>query len=129
MRLRLFAQQQFFRYVVVGLLCVGIEYLSYLLLSVYGNVPYLYGHGIAVALATIVGYIFQKKYTFKNSDTNHKKRLWRFIVVICISTIIGAGVLYIFIDVLDVPSAVAKIIQLTGTVFLNYTAHKLYTFR
>lgn len=118
---------QFMRFVLVGALCTGIQYL----LLVVG-VEWL---GLDAVLASTLGYLasaaanyhLNRRYTY-TSDAPHAVLVWRFVTVLAIGSVLNALFMQLLHGYLHLQYVLAQLLATGGTLIWNFCAHRYWTF-
>lgn len=119
---------QFFRYVIAGGITAAVELVCFLILLELGW-WYLLANLIAFGVAVVVGFFAQKYFTFRNHNTQHVQQILKFLIIVTVGYILANFYLWIFIDILAWPPAVAKCLQLVLVMISNCAGQKWFTFR
>jgi putative flippase GtrA len=104
----------------ISILYIGVSILSIHLLT---SATYSF------SIASINGYILNRKFTFKEEGSVNLLQYIQFLII----SLIGLGLtllfLYIFTTFLSIHYIVAKIITVVLVVFWNYFANNAWTFK
>jgi putative flippase GtrA len=111
-----FGPGSFFRFVVGGGINTLLTYLLFLLLAAF--MPYAIAYTITYAFGIALSYVINAFFVF---DTGHDwKAMVRFPVAYAVQYLWGLALLFLLIDVLTMPRAIAMLVVIaTGTV-LSY---------
>lgn len=118
---------QFMRFVQVGMLCTGIQYIL-LAIGVEGL-----GLG-AVAASTLgflassaVNYVLNRRYTYA-SNASHAVLVCRFVAVLAIGLLLNGLVMQLLHGYLHWQYVVAQLVATGATLLWNFSAHRCWTF-
>ncbi len=123
---KLFKIQQI-RFLFVGGLNTIVGYGTYALLIML-NVNYLLANTISTVVGVIHSYIWNRKFTFK-SNKNVKSELFKFVIVYCISYLIGLFNIFILVSKFGINKYAAGLVNLIITTFISWFGHKYFSFR
>lgn len=117
----------FLRYISIGALSAVVELALFSLAYQYFEWPLLVANSGALALAVVVNFAAQKKWTFRiQGQTSRQLRLY--VLMQAISAVLNNLLVYLMIARWDWFAPVAKIIQI-GLVFVwNFSFCKLVVF-
>lgn len=120
--------RQFFKFGIVGFINTFNSWIIYYSL-VFLNVNYLISTTIAYFLSSIIGYMLNKKWVFKNKENHNKvSSLVKYYAVYVSSYFLNLLCMYVFVDVFGISKLFAPILVLFITVPYNYIFSKLWVF-
>ena len=111
-------------YLFIGLSCVSLDFVSFILLSKIFN-PF-YSNTIAYSLGSVCSFLLNKKYTFKSKNT--KLSRLKFISIILLGFISSQIVIFIGIRVNGINHnlAVIKWFAMIISVSIQYLGNTIY---
>ena len=117
---------QFIKFGIVGLSNTVIGLGSYYLF-LYLGCHYMIANILSWILSVFNAFYWNSKYVFKTTNT-WLKALLKTYVSYGISFIIGAILLYILVEIVNISDIIAPVLVLVITIPLNFILNKLWTF-
>lgn len=114
------------KYGVVGVANVIID-LSVFALLVHFGLWYVAARVVAVVVATVNGYMFNRIWTFR-AGAHQTAKLARYVTVQGIGLLLSVGMLAFLVEVLDVPKLAAAVLALPFVAGYCFLANRLWTF-
>lgn len=128
---QLYRRKTFVKFVIVGLSATAVDFFGYLALTrIFGLSP-LTANPISVETAIIWSFTLNNLWTFGKHD-HQKSLLRRFITYQFVtfgSLLFSQIQIFLYIHILNIPDAIAKLITLPTVAIFNYSIHKRWTFR
>ncbi len=128
---QLYRRKTFVKFVIVGMSATFVDFFGYLLLTRLFNLSPLTANPISVESAIIWGFFLNNLWTFSKAD--HQKKLFtRFLTYQFVtfgSLLFSQIQIFLYLHVLNLHDAVAKLITLPTVAIFNYSIHKRWTFR
>ncbi|MCX6744227.1 MAG: GtrA family protein [Candidatus Parcubacteria bacterium] len=121
--------RQFIKFCLVGLINTLIDFLVYLFLSRIIGLPFWGANLISVFIAMSSSFIFNKYWTFKNRDNNHKIQFIKFTLVNIVYFLLNNGIVFGLVHFAHIDDLAAKLVAVAVGMFWNFGANKLWTFR
>jgi putative flippase GtrA len=119
---------EFLRFLVVGILSAGIEYLLWFLFKM--KMDYKLANVPAFVLTNIVTFILSNRYVFNTAGRGNKKyELTLFIVFLGGALIVNSAVLSLCVEILHLDAGLSKVIAIGVTVVWNFITRKHIVFR
>ena len=111
-------------YLIIGISCVSIDFLSFMQLSKFIN-P-LYSNPISYMFGSICSYLLNKKYTFQSE--NSKLSIIRYSSIILVGLSASQLVIFFGLNLLNFKNylAVIKWLAMLTSVSLQYFGNTLY---
>lgn len=121
------AFRQFTRFVVVGAVATGLQYLI-LILLVQGRLagPVL-ASNTGFVTSSLFNYLLNRRYTFR-SDRAHAHALPRFMAVASVGLGINASLMWLFASQIGAHYLVAQVAATGGALVWNYAMNRLWIF-
>lgn len=117
----------FMKYIAVGGLSALIEFSLFSIFLNLLRLPLLTANSLALAITILVHFNLQRRWTF-NSAQALRRQLPLYGVMILVSALLNNALIYLFVVVLEIPPAVAKVTQI-GLVFgWSFSFSKLVVF-
>lgn len=119
--------RQFFKFAVVGLLSLAVEYLSLIYLMGVLNVGYLLATTISFTISIVFNYFLSMKYVFVRKDGMSRKK--EFTIFAVLSAIgLGLNDLYMFIGVslFNIGTMAMKLISTFFVTWYNYFSRRKF---
>lgn len=109
------------RYVAAGLVNTGVTYVLYLILLQV--LPYLWAYSITFLAGIALGYALNCFWVFRNEVS--LKTAMGYPVIYGANYLLGVALLWILVDKLDVPSALAPLFVVAMSVPIMYFVTKI----
>jgi putative flippase GtrA len=117
----------FFRYVAVGGTSALIEYTLFNVLYSGVGLATLVANSIAIVIAVIFHFNLQKRWTFRDAQSL-RRQLPRYLMMIGVAAVLNNLLVYLFIEVMLMPPALAKLLQIGLLFSLQFTVSRLIVF-
>lgn len=128
--------RQFFSYFLVGGIAAIVEWVSFALFSNLLNVNYIAATCLAFIFSTAANWFLGRLWTFRDNKSYIGKREKELLLVFTVSALgllLNMGLMYLFVTVLRLDSAMLKIIDKiasTGIVFFwNFFMRRLVIYK
>ena len=120
--------RQIIRFAVVGLLSSAINYGIFYLLFTHFNVNYSASTAIGFMTGVLAGFLFNKAWTFSESDESKKFILPYFLVYLFS---LGASLLFmkLAVEVFHIDARIANFLSIGFTTVLNFLGIKILVFK
>lgn len=118
---------QIIKFLIVGGIATLIDWAIYYVLYNYLSLEPLIANIISYSLSTIYNYLASVKYVFKVNK--EKKKYHNFIIFIVFSLIgllLSEGLIYLFINKLNINKMIAKIISTILVMIFNFITRKIF---
>ncbi|MBM3250623.1 MAG: GtrA family protein [Candidatus Nealsonbacteria bacterium] len=123
--------QQFFRYVIIGLINTGLDFGIYTALTrgfEFWKKHYLWANAIAFLIVVTWSFFWNKYWTFNNHERKHLAQYMKFVFTTLIGISIAEGVLYMGVEIFSLHDLVSKIIAAPFVVFWNFFNYRIWVF-
>jgi len=118
---------QFIKFCIIGVSNTIIWFGIYYLL-LYFYVYYLLANIIAFVFSVLNSYLWNRKFTFtKNTTTLFT--ITRLYASYGITTLLGTGLLYFFVDIVGLSKIISPVINIGITTVINFLLNKYFVFR
>lgn len=115
-----FAGKRFFSFLIFGGVNTAVTYLLYLWLS--DMMHYQTAYFIAYISGIVLAYLFNLRYVFE--ATNSLKKFVLYPLIYVVQYLAGAFLMYLFLQILYLPNAVAPLIVIIMLLPISYLLNK-----
>lgn len=115
-------------YGIIGSLSAGIDFITYVGLNTYLEVPYLTANFISVTCGISMSFYLNRTYNFKVSDKS-TQRLILFFTIGFGGLLASTALLHFFMNYTSLSSEIAKILSIVLVVFFQFLLNKFVTFK
>ena len=119
----------FWSYLFISVIATIVDVLFLFLLTDVVKINYLVSGTISFFFGTVVAYIGQKYFTFKDKNKRVARQFGLFAFISVIGLLINLGVLKICVDVLGLHYMIGKVFAIGIGFIWNYTANRKITFK
>jgi len=120
-------RQLFFKYITVGAASALLEYSLFNLLYSGAGLATLTANSIAIALTLLFHFNMQKRWTFRDAQS-WQRQLPRYLVMVTVAAVLNDILVYVFIDVMLLPPALAKLLEIGLLFGWTFTVSRLVVF-
>jgi putative flippase GtrA len=117
----------FFRYIAVGGASAILEYAVFNALYSGAGLATLRANSIAIVIAVVFHFNMLKRWTFRDSQSL-RRQLPRYLMMIGVAAVLNNLLVYLFIEVMLLPPALAKLLQIGLLFGLQFTVSRLIVF-
>lgn len=117
------------KYLFISVITTLADILFLFILVEAFGINYLISATISYCIGIIIGYIGQKKITFRDKNKKIIKQFFTFTVVSLIGLLINLGVLKLFVEFFGIHYMISKIIAIGIGFIWNYSINKKITFK
>jgi putative flippase GtrA len=117
----------FVKYIAVGGASAVLEYTLFNILYSGAGLATLVANSIAIVITVIFHFNMQKRWTFRDSQSLHRQ-LPRYLMMITVAAAINNLLVYLFIEVMLLPPALAKLLQIGLLFGWTFTVSRLIVF-
>ena len=121
-------RQQFLSFGIIGVLSGFIDYAIMVILHEIFELEPVTAATFGYIAGSINSYIYNKNITF-NRNNNCESYLYKFIAIALFSLILNVFFMQIMVNKIGIYYIFAKIITILVVFFINFFAHKYWTFR
>ena len=118
---------QFSRYLLAGVFCAALEYLSFMLLQTKINL--LVANTLAYALGFTGSFLLNKYAVFPNNNGKTPQQLLAYCLLALFNYIIGMALLVWLVQSAGLPAFAAKAIAMVTVVSWNFLMYKKVVYR
>lgn len=120
---------EFIKFVLVGFINLTIDFSLYLILTRLAGIDYLWANVLSFTAATVNSFIFNKKWTFRNTSKNYQRQYLQFYLVSGVGLGLNQIMLFLLVDKIHIYDLVAKASAVVVVTFWNYSANRVWTFK
>lgn len=117
----------FFKYIAVGGASAVLEYVLFNVLYSVVGLATLVANSIAIAITLMFHFNMQKRWTFGDSQAL-RRQLPRYLMMIAVAAVLNNLLVYLFIEVMLLPPALAKLLQIGLLFCWMFTVSRLIVF-
>jgi putative flippase GtrA len=117
----------FFKYIAVGGASALIEYTIFNVLYSALGMATLVANSIAIVIAVIFHFNMQKRWTFRDSQSL-RRQLPRYLMMVGVASLLNNLLVYLFVEVMLMPPALAKLLQIGLLFGWTFTVSRLIVF-
>jgi len=117
----------FLRYIAVGGASALIEYSVFNVLYSGARLATLLANSIAIVIAVLFHFNMQKRWTFRDSQSL-RRQLPRYLMMIGVAAVLNNLLVYLFVEVMLLPPALAKLLQIGLLFGWTFTVSRLLVF-
>jgi putative flippase GtrA len=117
----------FLRYIAVGGASAVIEYTVFNLLYSGAGLATLLANSIAIVIAVIFHFNMHKRWTFRDPQSL-RRQLPRYLMMIGVAAALNNLLVYLFVEVMLLPPALAKLLQIGILFGWTFTVSRLIVF-
>ena len=131
MRLLIFKREvskQFIRFCLIGLESTVLNYLVFLVLFSFLSINYLVAAAIGFIAGTLLGFIFNKIYTFE-SQRKAQREIAPYFLVYLFSLVFTILAMKFLVDFLLIKPLIANVFVIAITTIINFFGTKIIAFK
>ena len=117
----------FLRYIAVGGASAVIEYTVFNVLYSGAGLATLVANSIAIVIAVMFHFNMQKRWTFRDAQSL-RRQLPRYLMMIGVAALLNNLLVYLFVEVMLLPPALAKLLQIGLLFGWTFTVSRLLVF-
>ena len=119
---------QFLKFGIVGVSNTLIGLAIYYALVFFG-VHYLIANTIAFVLSVLNAYYWNKKFVFRTKEHGKNRQLVRIYLAYGFTFLLGSGLLFLQVNIIDVSEWLAPLVNLCVTIPLNFLLNRFWVFK
>lgn len=123
--------KEFIKFSIVGISNISIDFLIYLLLTretVFFSQHLLFANILSFIVASFNSYYWNKSWTFRDNNKNHRILYTKFLAVSIGGLIIAQLIFFIGVHYLNIYDILVKILASAIAISWNFLLNKLWTF-
>ena len=118
----------FIRYCIVGSLGTFIDIFVFYVAYEILHFALLFSAFLSFMLAVINNFLLNKNWTFQNRSKNSRKQFVKFFIVSCVGLCFTLSFMYLFVEIFEIWSPLAKAITSLIVLSWNFLGNKYWTF-
>jgi len=126
--LKFFKYKKIIKFCVVGISGAIIDFTALICLVELFSVPILIANGFAFSLAVINNFIWNKTWTFRNTEKKYLKQFSQFVIIALIGLSLNILLMHLFVSI-GLHYTLAKIIIVFIVGAWNFLTNKYWTFK
>jgi len=119
---------QFVKFGLVGISNTIISLAIYYVLILLG-LHYLVANTIAFVISVLNAYYWSRKFVFVSKNANSGKQIVKVYISYGFTFLLATGLMFLQVDVLEVSTWIAPLVNLCVTVPLNFFLNKFWAFK
>ena len=117
------------RYLLIGGTCAVLDLFLLFIFVNYFHIWYLYSATASFIIVSMLGYLGQKYFSFRNYKNNHGKQLPIFFIIASVGLLLNASFMFLFVSLMNLWYILASIITKFIVLIWNFFANKNITFK
>jgi putative flippase GtrA len=118
---------QFSRFVLVGLVCTGLQYLLLVAGVEWLRLNAVFASAVGYLVSAGLSYALNRRITF-GSLAPHRRALLRFVVVMAMGLLLNSACMQLLHGALQWHYVLAQLLATAMTTLWNFIAHRSWTF-
>jgi putative flippase GtrA len=119
---------EFIRYVVVGVVSVGIEMALLIMFVEWMKMSYLQSNVLAFLITNILNYALSRLWVFEKTGRRKRIEFVLFAISVSISLLISQSLMYVGVEQLHLDYKLSKLISIVIVVAWNFFTRKNFVF-
>jgi len=120
---------QVFRFLLVGLFCASIEYLTFNGLINAFKVEYLIANVISIVIAVSINYILSKAFVFEKSRYSKRDEFLSFVLFSVLAIVLNQFILWVFFEIVKLDIRLCKAFAIIIVAAFNFLTKKHIVFK
>jgi|GEM_PF-685560 len=120
---------QLFKFILVGLFCACIEFLTFNFLISFFKLEYLIANAISIVIAVSLNYVLSRAFVFGNSKYSKKVEFLSFVLFSILALALNQCILWFFFQIVKLDIRVCKVLAIGIVAFFNYVTKKYIVFK
>ena len=121
--------RQFVKFGIVGALNTSIQFVVFVVLFRWLNIPMLVASGVGYLAGIINSYLINRVWTFEVREKRQTGEFLRFVAVNIVSMGVNLGTLKMLADGVGLMPEVAQVLAIGSSLVVNFSGNKWWTFR
>ena len=126
---KLFENNQFLKFCLVGAFCAFQNILILYILTSLLNLHYIFSIFVQMLYVNTLGFYLNRRYTFTLQSNRFWQELFKYHTVMLSSFFIVSVLMYILVDLMHVWYLYAFIMLTIGLTLYSFLVHKKWTFK
>lgn len=119
----------FFRFLIVGLLASIINLLCFYILFYKLNVYETLSYSISYVLGVVIGFIFNKRWSFNYKKESNKALFSKYLIVYTFNLFVGMGIFELVLIMSNIEELLVQAIVIIITAVSNFIGLRKFVFR
>lgn len=119
---------QFIKFGLVGLINTSVSLIIYYI-CIFMNLDPVISSGIGYILSSLVGYLINGKWVFKDGDIKSHRTIARYYLCYGTSFLLNLVSMYVLVSVMGVSSNIAPLVTMCITIPFNFVVNKFWVFK
>jgi putative flippase GtrA len=119
----------FFRFLIVGLLASIINLLCFYILFYKLNVYETLSYSISYVLGVVIGFIFNKRWSFNYKKESNKALFSKYLIVYTFNLFVGMGIFELVLIISNIEELLVQAIVIIITAVSNFIGLRKFVFR
>ena len=124
-----FVSKQFLKYIIIGLLGTGLDFLFLYCLVEYLRLYYVLAAFISVAIVIWISFTFNKYWTFANHEKKYLSQFSKYILSHAFAYGLNLIILIILVEIFGLWYILAKVFATAVSAICNFLLTKKWVFR
>ena len=120
--------KQLIKYGIFGVICSGLDFVIYTLLTQNTDLSYLYANIISVHCGIFISFLLNRQFTFKIKNKPFL-RFFSFYLVGLTGLLISSWLLILFIEYMHLNAIVSKLITIFIVALIQFLLNKYISFK
>jgi putative flippase GtrA len=117
------------KFILAGLLCSGIEFLTFSLLLKEGNIDYLIANVVSICISLCFNFFISKYFIFGKTGNTEKKEVLSFFLFAALAIALNQMILWLFVEIIKFDVRICKVIAIGAVAIFNYITKKHIVFK
>ena len=117
------------KFLIIGVLSTLINYSTFIFLYFIILLHYQVSFVIGYISGIIVGYLFNRSWSFQFNKSSYTHDIWKYLTVYVLSLWFGSTCLGLLVKIIGITPALANLLTLLVTTFINYIGVRFWVFR
>ena len=126
--IKAFFSKQFLKYLVIGFVGTGLDFLFLYCLVEYFHIYYLFSALISIILVFFISFSLNKYWTFNNQEKNYFNQLFKYTLARLVGLGINLIVLTILVEIFGMWYILAKVFATAVALIWNFLIAKNWIF-
>lgn len=124
-----FSKSQVFKFLLVGLFCASIEFLTFNILIDKFEIKYLIANVVSIVLAISINYALSRSFVFQKSRYSKGNEFLSFVLFSVLAILLNQSTIWFFVEIVKFDVRLCKAIAIVIVAFFNYLTKKHIVFK
>jgi putative flippase GtrA len=120
---------QVFRFLLVGLFCASIEYLTFNVFINAFKIEYLVANVISIVIAVSINYLLSRAFVFEKSKYSKRDEFLSFVLFSVLAIVLNQLILWMFFEIIKLDIRLCKALAIIIVAFFNFLTKKYIVFK